>query len=963
MERLTTMNSCSIRWTKNQKENHPRFEDWRMSPRLRVMWFALLFCLGLLLLVPVTFAAPTPFARIDLDHPQELRNMTVSNVEVIDLMDPSLSRVTLFSTNGDGSDTKIIPLPSLQTVRRIFSERVAFCKDYTLTVLGPLDSTVSVAGLGEYTVFIRPHLPVVRCQVPGATADIVMAKVNASSRQVDISGLVSSTDMAYLLQDPRGVLAMQQHPQVIGAYGSWTSADYNASDLSFTFVHNQFDISDYTLDRGIARSVSNLTAFISGTPPKPGEYLISAFQYSPVDQKATTYAAWPVVILDGNNRFVFVGKSTPYQYDLMSGEDLVLTFENPTRINNLTYILIKDGENYDAQVDVNMTALEESPDESGLDVILSGNLFLTLLKDTGTASPVLQNIISYSITRQGSPPTIQPPHNHEINITPGYGISGYALNSTYVVIGQDNLTTLKEGSFSVYAMGLDGKNDIVALDYGKLLIGVVPNINFSGQPTGGTAPLQVQFTDTTTGNPTSWSWSFGDGTANDTARNPAHQYQNAGTYDVTLTASNGGLSSVMTKPRYVSVTTPGLHADFSGQPTGGTAPLQVQFTDTTTGNPMSWNWSFGDGTVNDTTQNPSHQYQNAGTYDVTLTASNGSMSSSMTKLRYISVISPGLRADFVGDPTSGYYPLIIQFSDTSTGPHDTWNWDFGNGGSSAEQNPVHTYLAIKSYNVSLTVSNATSSDTLTRSSYITVISRGGSGGGGGGGYFFNPPINATPTPTPTRMPTPPGGLPLGLNNRTTQPVVIISTDGFTTLSLGTGVAVSGADGRVITVLTLEQVADDLLPQFPPGYTTVPGFAYAILPKDAVIDSGANLKIMLSGDNGASLVGKDLVIVRYDAGSGSWVPFNTQIDAVAKTVSADITKGGIYALVIRGPMTTVDTTTPGTTTIPVVHITPSPPASTTIPWTIITIALVGVVIVAGVVALYVIRVRKGKPPDT
>ncbi|MEI6842018.1 MAG: PKD domain-containing protein, partial [Methanomicrobiales archaeon] len=549
-----------------------------MSPRLRVMWFALLFCLGLLLLVPVTFAAPTPFARIDLDHPQELRNMTVSNVEVIDLMDPSLSRVTLFSTNGDGSDTKIIPLPSLQTVRRIFSERVAFCKDYTLTVLGPLDSTVSVAGLGEYTVFIRPHLPVVRCQVPGATADIVMAKVNASSRQVDISGLVSSTDMAYLLQDPRGVLAMQQHPQVIGAYGSWTSADYNASDLSFTFVHNQFDISDYTLDRGIARSVSNLTAFISGTPPKPGEYLISAFQYSPVDQKATTYAAWPVVILDGNNRFVFVGKSTPYQYDLMSGEDLVLTFENPTRINNLTYILIKDGENYDAQVDVNMTALEESPDESGLDVILSGNLFLTLLKDTGTASPVLQNIISYSITRQGSPPTIQPPHNHEINITPGYGISGYALNSTYVVIGQDNLTTLKEVSFRVYAMGLDGKNDIVALDYGKLLIGVVPNINFSGQPTGGTAPLQVQFTDTTTGNPTSWSWSFGDGTANDTARNPVHQYQNAGTYDVTLTASNGGLSSVMAKPRYISVTTPGLHADFSGQPTGGTAPLQVQFT-------------------------------------------------------------------------------------------------------------------------------------------------------------------------------------------------------------------------------------------------------------------------------------------------------------------------------------------------------------------------------------------------
>ncbi|MBE4718273.1 hypothetical protein DAD99_09025 [Pseudarthrobacter sp. AB1] len=72
-----------------------------------------------------------------------------------------------------------------------------------------------------------------------------------------------------------------------------------------------------------------------------------------------------------------------------------------------------------------------------------------------------------------------------------------------------------------------------------------PTAAFTAAPTTGTAPLNVSFTDTSTGIPTSWSWTFGDGGAS-TAQNPAHTYAAAGTYTATLTATNGGGTSSAT---------------------------------------------------------------------------------------------------------------------------------------------------------------------------------------------------------------------------------------------------------------------------------------------------------------------------------------------------------------------------------------------------------------------------------
>jgi PKD repeat protein len=179
----------------------------------------------------------------------------------------------------------------------------------------------------------------------------------------------------------------------------------------------------------------------------------------------------------------------------------------------------------------------------------------------------------------------------------------------------------------------------------KALDAVGPNENppvaaFSGTPTSGYAPLNVNFTDLSANNPTNWSWDFGDGVGTSTQQNPSYTYNSTGTYTVTLIATNAFGSDDEVKVNYIDVQTEPEYppvADFSGTPTSGGTPLVVSFTDLSTENPTSWSWTFGDGVGTSTAQNPSYTYETAGTYSVSLTATNAYGSDSETKVDYINV--------------------------------------------------------------------------------------------------------------------------------------------------------------------------------------------------------------------------------------------------------------------------------------------------------------------------------------
>lgn len=146
-------------------------------------------------------------------------------------------------------------------------------------------------------------------------------------------------------------------------------------------------------------------------------------------------------------------------------------------------------------------------------------------------------------------------------------------------------------------------------------------------------------------------------------------------------------------------------AGFIANKTSGRAPLSVKFVDTSYLSPTNWSWNFGDGNISHE-MNPVYTYVTPGTYSVKLIASNEAGSNAVTRIYYITVM-PEFQAPVAALGISPQEPLsdTIQFVDQSNGPATNWSWDFGDGGTSVLQNPVHTFPAPGNYIVTLTVSN------------------------------------------------------------------------------------------------------------------------------------------------------------------------------------------------------------------------------------------------------------------
>jgi len=169
---------------------------------------------------------------------------------------------------------------------------------------------------------------------------------------------------------------------------------------------------------------------------------------------------------------------------------------------------------------------------------------------------------------------------------------------------------------------------------------------------------------------------------------------------VTLRVIRGGGGVEITKTNFISVVLTPV-ANFTAAPQSGPAPLLVQFTDTSDGDPIRYSWQFGD-QITSTEKNPYHLYESPGIYTVSLTVSN--REGSDTKTIPIEVTSIPVAA-FSADVTSGQSPLTVQFEDRSTGQPTSWLWKFGDGGSSTVQNPVHVFADPGVYSVQLTAGN------------------------------------------------------------------------------------------------------------------------------------------------------------------------------------------------------------------------------------------------------------------
>jgi len=245
------------------------------------------------------------------------------------------------------------------------------------------------------------------------------------------------------------------------------------------------------------------------------------------------------------------------------------------------------------------------------------------------------------------------------------------------------------------------------------------------EPVVGCSPLTVSY-DVTTPGVTGYLWDFGDGTTS-TLPNPVHSYTSPGTYQVTLlTEMANGCSQFY--PDYHTIIVQGQEPVFSVS-IDPCPPYAVSFHDNSA-DAIAWYWEFGDGTIS-TEQNPSHVYDQLLVHHVTLTITTAS-GCSYSYIGFNAVNFDVISATFTATYTQGPFPQTVQFTSTNQAA-TSWFWDFGDGNTSTEQNPVHTYAIDGNYTVTLMINSDECFVTSSFDPFVSTSADDEEGAPGGGG--------------------------------------------------------------------------------------------------------------------------------------------------------------------------------------------------------------------------------------
>lgn len=255
--------------------------------------------------------------------------------------------------------------------------------------------------------------------------------------------------------------------------------------------------------------------------------------------------------------------------------------------------------------------------------------------------------------------------------------------------------------------------------------------SFTANTTSGCSPLLVNFTDHSTGNPTSWNWTLGNG-ATSVLQNPSVVYINPGQYTVKLVVKSTSGKDSIVKTNHITVYAKPT-VSFSASNYSGCAPTTITFTDFS--NPVNGTitnrrWDFGDGTFSNLA-NPTHTYTSSGNFNVSLQVTNSfGCTESLTRLNFISIEQAPVAAFTNGATTSCSVPFRVSFQNT---PDTTMSfvrgntaslnffWDFGDSSTSTLANPTHYYTSPGVYTVTLIVTNSLGcSDTLIKTNLINI---------------------------------------------------------------------------------------------------------------------------------------------------------------------------------------------------------------------------------------------------
>jgi gliding motility-associated-like protein len=273
---------------------------------------------------------------------------------------------------------------------------------------------------------------------------------------------------------------------------------------------------------------------------------------------------------------------------------------------------------------------------------------------------------------------------HIYNSTGSFRVRLIAIDSTTCNISDTSYTTIKVGDNKVLLDFLSNK--------------LQPCSNLSYSFTNTSIPSRGVFS------PNTFTWDFGDNTPLVTqGQSPPviHSYAGPGTYIVKLTINDTAFCNSPTDTVKTVRLSPIVKAQFATPPSG-CVPYNAVFTNNSLGG-LNFLWDFGDGTTS-TLDNPSHLYNNVGTYVVRLMAFDSTSCNKVDSSTFTITVSPNPTASFSYNPNPPQENTATNFVNQSTGA-TKYLWHFGDGDSSIEVNPSHIFPATATYNVCLNAAN------------------------------------------------------------------------------------------------------------------------------------------------------------------------------------------------------------------------------------------------------------------
>lgn len=376
-------------------------------------------------------------------------------------------------------------------------------------------------------------------------------------------------------------------------------------------------------------------------------------------------------------------EATSYQWEF--GDGATSTSENPTH----TYTT-------EGSFTVELTAKNDAGSSSASTTILASY-----------PDPIAGFTMDKSLAEPGEVITFTNTSEHATSYSWDFGDGATSTSENPVHIYAE------EGTYTVQlkATGLGGATNTATN---------TATINYADPVAGFTmdkteaAPLEVITFTNTSENASSYMWDFGDGETS-TVTDPTHAYETEGTFTIQLTAVGPG-GATNSSSATLTTTWGDPVAGFTMDKTEAAPQEDITFTNESE-NAESYVWDFGDGSTS-TVTNPIYSYDSEGTFTVQLVATGyNTETSSISK--EVTIAWPDPVADFSMDKNPASMYDLVTFTNLSEYA-ESYSWDFGDGSTSTDENPTHSFSAEGTFSVQLTATGPGGTDLISRDITITA---------------------------------------------------------------------------------------------------------------------------------------------------------------------------------------------------------------------------------------------------